>query len=593
MQSEHLRPQGSDQRSPASSSTIEKPIVSPRALENAYENQISRRLTEVQVEQALRTHNSLAEFDESQLPRLGAVDHDIKGSPLNEHTKGWRWWLICFAVYMSCLIYGLDTTIAADVQGAVTDTFNQVTQVAWLGAGFLLGSTASILPYGALYNHFNMKWLYIWGIILFEAGSALCGAAPTMDSLIVGRVIAGVGGTGIFLGGLNYMTALTSEKERGIYITAIGFSWGVGCILGPIVGGSFSDSSATWRWAFYINLVIAALTAPIYLFMLPPIQPSQGVSTRDRLARFDYLGFILSIAFWVAFSLGLLSAGGIWPWNDGRTIATITVAGVLLVAYALQQSFSLFTTPETRSFPVHLLKSRTQVLLYITSSAAMVGQYVPIFYIPIYFQFVRNDTALEAAVRLLSFIVLVIFSNLASGYLLPKVNYYIMIYLVAGVLLTLAGALYYVYLTPETPASTIYGLNIIGGIGAGLGLQVGFSIATLKAHPKDAVHAITMQNFGQLGAGVFGLVIAGQVFQNAAIRNLSAVLSPAGYTDAQIQEAAAGAQSPVLQGLPGDLKSQAISAITEAIRQDFILVIVAGAVLLVAGGAMRREKLFK
>jgi hypothetical protein len=304
-------------------------------------------------------------------------------------------------------------------------------------------------------------------------------------------------------------------------------------------------------------LIIAAVTAPIYLFMFPSIKQNKKGSILFRLSQFDYLGFVLIMAFWGTFTVGFLFAGGTWPWNDWRTIITIVFSGVILLAFSIQQYFCIFTTPESRSFPLHLLKSRTQVLLYITTAASMAGLYVPIYYIPIYFQFVRNDSSLEAAVRLLSFLILVIASSLTSGYLLPKVNYYILFYVVSGIFLTIAGALYYVYISPSTQIATIYGLNVVGGIGVGITTQIGFSIATLKAHPRDAVHAITLQNFGQLGASVFALVIAGQVFQSTAIKNLTAVLGPSGYTAEQIQE------------VTDDLKQLAIAAVTGAIRQDF------------------------
>jgi MFS family permease len=189
----------------------------------------------------------------------------------NEPRKitGITWFLTCLSLYVAALNYGLDTTIAADIQGAVIETFAEASALAWVGAAFPLGSVAVILPYGALYANFNQKWLYIAGIVLFEAGSALCGGAPDMNALVVGRVVAGIGGTGMYLGGLNYFTALTTPTERGLYIAGIGFAWGFGAVLGPVVGGGFSDSSATWRWSFYINLVLVSLSDPA-LLLNPP-----------------------------------------------------------------------------------------------------------------------------------------------------------------------------------------------------------------------------------------------------------------------------------------------------------------------------------
>ena len=93
---------------------------------------------------------------------------------------GFKWVLVCLSLYISALLYGLDTTIAADVQASVIDTFGSVEQLTWLGSGFPLGSVAVILLIGSLYAKFDQKWVYIGSIILFEVGSALCGAAPSM-----------------------------------------------------------------------------------------------------------------------------------------------------------------------------------------------------------------------------------------------------------------------------------------------------------------------------------------------------------------------------------------------------------------------------
>ncbi|PON26712.1 hypothetical protein TGAM01_v204213 [Trichoderma gamsii] len=120
--------------------------------------------------------------------------------------RSFRWFLVCLSLLISALIYGLDTTIAADVQGSIVEAFGHVDQLAWIGAGFPLGSVAVVLPIVVLSTRFNMKWLYISSLVLFEVGSAVCGAAPNMNAIIVGRVIAGAGGAGLFLGCLNYFS---------------------------------------------------------------------------------------------------------------------------------------------------------------------------------------------------------------------------------------------------------------------------------------------------------------------------------------------------------------------------------------------------
>lgn len=111
-----------------------------------------------------------------------------------------RWILICSALYSATLLYGLDTTIVADVQVSIVQRFGQIEKLTWIGAAFPLGSVAIILPLGVMYESFDYKWLYIFSFALFEAGSALCGGAPNMNALIIGRVIAGIGGSGLYLG---------------------------------------------------------------------------------------------------------------------------------------------------------------------------------------------------------------------------------------------------------------------------------------------------------------------------------------------------------------------------------------------------------
>ncbi|KAL7800321.1 major facilitator superfamily domain-containing protein [Trichoderma ceciliae] len=550
------------------SSTVGAEFVEPKAFHD--ETGTTEQSTPVQ------SDNEEAQNDNSQ-------SRDI---------RGFRWIVVCVSLYIGTFLYGLDTTIAADVQGAVVEDFGHVDQLAWVGAGFPLGSVAIILLVGTLYTTFNMKWLYMTSVLLFEIGSVICGAAPNMNAMIVGRVIAGGGGSGIYLGCLNYFSTLTSRKERGTYISLIAFCWGLGAVLGPVVGGSFSVSSATWRWAFYINLVIGAVTAPIYIFFLPTIHPIKGVSVRDRVMKLDFIGIVLGAGVWVAFTLATTMAGGQWPWKDSRTVATWVVFGVVLIAYALQQYFKILTTDQTRSFPGHLLKSRTQVLLFVVTAAAITSLFVVVYYIPIYFQFVHNDTALLAAVRLLPFVIITVTFNLLSGHLLSRIQYYMPVYLISGVLITLGGSLLMVYLQPTTPEAYIYGFSVIIAVGTGLSLQIGYAVATLKVPSEQMGDAIKMQNVSQIGGTVLALVIAGQVFQSSAVNNLGAVLKGHGFTESDIHDIVAGTQSELFAELNGDLKQAAIAAITSATQNSFILVVVAGATILVSSLAMRFERLF-
>ncbi|KAJ5813722.1 Major facilitator superfamily domain general substrate transporter [Penicillium pulvis] len=535
---------------------------------------------------------SLGHDAEKPSDQQSPPEEALAGSDGGRKIRGFRWLIICTSLYTTCFLYGLDTTIAADVQSAVITRFGHVDQIAWIGAGFPLGSVCVILFLNTLFNTFNMKWVYFSTVVLFEAGSAICGAAPTMSALIVGRVIAGAGGSGIYLGSLQYLAVMTTEKERGFYMSLIAMFWGLGAVLGPVVGGAFAVSSATWRWAFYINLVIGAVSAPAFLFCLPAIHPMKGVSVRSRLASIDFVGLILGAGVWVSFLLAFTMAGTEWPWKDGRTIATFVVFGVVLLLYVLQQYFAVLTSPARRAFPGHLLGDRTQVLLYIATAAGTTTLYVVVYYIPIYFQFVNSDAALMAAVRLLPFVIIAVAVNLVSGSLLHFIKLYKVIYIIASIFLVAGGGPLMVYLDTTTKTGTIYGLTILVAVGTGLSMVTGYTVATLTTNPEDTGSGLSLQNVSQIGGQVIALAIASQIYQEVAIKNLSTVLAGKSYSQQEIQSAVAGAQSTMFDNLSGELRDKAIVAITDAMKMTFVMVPVAGAIMLIAALCMKNEKLF-
>ncbi|KAK0649656.1 major facilitator superfamily domain-containing protein [Cercophora newfieldiana] len=536
--------------------------------------------------------SDLEKAAEQKSPRRSSDTLQSSSETGTRSIRGIKWLLVCISLYVTAFLYGLDTTIAADVQGPVVEAFGHIEQLSWIGSGFPLGSVAVILLLGNLLNNFNMKWVFVGGVAMFEIGSAVCGAAPNMNALIVGRVLAGAGGSGVYLGALNYFSYLTMPNERGLYITLIGFFWGVGAVLGPIIGGAFAESNATWRWAFYINLVIGAVVAPIFLFYLPPIHPVQGKSIRERLYNLDILGLTLVAASWVMFTVAFSFAGIQWAWSDGRSIALVVVFGVLLIASILQQYFTVFTSKATRAVPGHLLPSRTQMLLVIATGCATATLFVTVYYIPIYFQFVHNDGPIQAAIRLLPYIIIMVTTNVAAGKFLSTIRYYMPIYVLAGVLITVGGSLLVVYLDPSTSQSVIYGLSVIVAVGTGLTIQLGYAVATLTVAASDIGNAISLQNLGQIGGSTVVLVISGQVFQSYAVRNLTAALAGHGLSAAEIISVTAGAQSEVFKTLSPELKVAASGAIVHAMQRSFALVISSGAIMIAAGLGMKREKLF-
>lgn len=161
--------------------------------------------------------------------------------------SGLSWVIVVLAILSSTFLFALDNTVVADVQPHIVLQFNAVDKLAWLSVVFIMAAVSTNLLFGQLYSHFPPKWLYIGSVLVFEAGSAICGAAPNMDTLIVGRALCGLGGSGMYLGVMSLIAATTTVQERPLYIGCIGLTWGLGTILGPLVGGAFAESAASWR----------------------------------------------------------------------------------------------------------------------------------------------------------------------------------------------------------------------------------------------------------------------------------------------------------------------------------------------------------
>lgn len=425
---------------------------------------------------------------------------------------------------------------------------------------------------------------------MFEAGSALCGGAPSMNALIVGRVWAGVGGAGMYLGGLNYFSRFTSLRERSMYTSLIGVAWGLGTILGPVIGGAFAISSATWRWAFYINLCVAAVCAPAFYFYLPTHDPKPETSFGTKLGSIDWLGAILIAAVYILFVTAFAFGGIEWAWDDHRFIVLIIVLGVAAITLVVTQYFAIFTTPDRQIFPGKLLRRQTLLLLYFGTAATATGLFIGTYYIPLFFQFARNDTAIMAAVRLLPFICVAIVSIMINGTLLPVLGYYMPWYAISGIFMIIGGSLMHT-VELDTSPSKIYGYSALMAIGAGSALQSGYAIAAAKVAPDDVAAGISFINVAQLGSIVIALTISGAVFQNVGLSNLRAVLADKGFSDAEIAGAIAGTQSAVFEQGDEQVKIAALTAIIQAMDKVFILVVVAGAVSLLSSLLMRREKL--
>ncbi len=199
-----------------------------------------------------------------------------------------------------------------------------------------------------------------------------------------------------------------------------GLFWSIGRVIGPLFGGLLGKES--WRWAFYINLLVCGAFAPVYLFILPSLPSKSKTALHARLQHFDSLGAGLCICTIITVFTSINSGGTRFPWGSPTMIGICSLAITFLTLFSAQQIFCFRTTAEDRIFPVNMMFNRNVLLIFIIGSASSIAAFVPANFISLYFQFTRGDSALDAALRLLPMIIAMSAVMPLSGYLMPKIG---------------------------------------------------------------------------------------------------------------------------------------------------------------------------
>lgn len=518
--------------------------------------------------------------DNALLAELEAPPRDI---------SGWKWYLTLASILASTFLYALDATVVADLQSVIVQDLGGITKLSWLSVAFLLSATATNLVWGRVYGHFNAKWFYIFHVTIFEIGSAICGAAPSMNVMILGRAIAGVGGSGLYVGCMTLIAMTTTISERPIYISCTGLSWGLGIVLGPVIGGAFSESSVGWRWAFYINLFIGAVCAPFYLFLIPNKDPRPGASIKERAVELDYPGIVLQCGALTALIMAINLGGVTYPWNSGRIIAMFVVSGVLFIALGIQQVWTIGVSLSRRIIPVQFFRSKTVLILFATTASGGACAFIPIYMIPLFFQFTRNDAPLDAGVRLLPFVVVMVVFVFVNGNLMARLGYYMPWYLLGGLLIVVGSALMYT-VEQGTSQGRVYGYSVPLGVGVGMFLQASFSVAQAVVSLENLAPAIGFITLAQFVGITLALAIGNAVLLNGCLDKIEAILPSV--PSAEIQAAILGAQSDLVKNLSPELKTRVLDAIVKAIGDTYILTIAGGALVTLLSLLLRRDKLF-
>ena len=313
--------------------------------------------------------------------------------------------------------------------------------------------------------------------------------AKNSTTLIVGRAIAGAGGAGIASGVYTIIAFSAKPSQRPAFTGLLGASYGVASVVGPLLGGVFTDSNLTWRWCFYINLPIGGLSAVIIflLFTTPKAATPAKATLKEKLLQMDPIGTFTIMAAAICFLLAVEWGGLTKDWNSSPVIGTFVGFGLLVILFCINE----WKQGERAVILGRLLRTRL-ILVGILFVFFFGGAFfILLYYIPIYFQVISGVSASQSGIRNLALVLAVSISTIVSGVLISQFGHYVPLLIAGAVLATIGSGLLYT-LGLNTPSAKWIGYQILAGIGFGFSFQIPVITTQATVAPADLSPATAM-----------------------------------------------------------------------------------------------------
>ncbi len=457
------------------------------------------------------------------------------------------------ALMLGMLLAALDSTIVSTALPTIVGDLHGANHLAWVVVAYLLASTVSTPLWGKLGALYGRQQFFQWAIVIFLAGSVLCGFATSMFELIMFRALQGLGGGGLMVGAQAVIADIVAPRDRGRYAGMFGGVFGAATVLGPLLGGVIVEYWS-WRWIFFVNLPFGILA----LFVTAAALPQSSARVQHVL---DYAGVAAMTISASALILFTSLGGTSFPWISWKSITLLVVGVVVGVIFVFIERRAIEPILAPRLFANRVFSSASAIGFVV--GFAMFGSMT---FLPFFFQTVRHVTPTQSGLRLLPMMVGLFGMSIFVGILVSRGRRYRPFPIAGTIVMTIGLALLgTVGIATSSVVMALYMLVL--GMGIGMVMQILVTAVQNAVNPSDVGAATAGTNFFRSIGGSFGTAIFGALYLNDYPRQLAAGFARIGVSKPAVN--LSSITPTTLKRLPPDQLQVVLNAISVSIQSIY------------------------